>query len=273
MKLIFLFLLSIIIAKADYAQEPEKPIISVHYNFIHLIDTTKPDIPYENEEILYIGGKTSLYTSYSVLLSERRMEVFMLRYPGQKFGGLYTINFAAPFSFYKKITGDILQTRTRFWGNDYLTEEAIPKFDWEISSELKTIGGYRCQRATTRFRGRTYEAWFCDKLPFSNGPWKLGGLPGLILEASDEKKEVIFTFKSFGDSTELQMPFKLTGDMIKTTVKELNHATSQYQSGRPANGESAMDNRNNGGGGGKIDFQAVDRYSLRPYNNPIEKAF
>ena len=35
--------------------------------------------------------------------------------------------------------------------------------------------------ATTHFRGREWKVWFSEEIPLSLGPWKLGGLPGLIL--------------------------------------------------------------------------------------------
>ncbi|WP_196887574.1 GLPGLI family protein [Aureivirga sp. CE67] len=72
-----------------------------------------------------------------------------------------------------------------------------PKFNWKIKEEFKEISGIRCQKATTNFRGRKYIAWFTESIPSPTGPWKLGGLPGLIMEAHDEDSNVNFLFKSF----------------------------------------------------------------------------
>lgn len=49
-------------------------------------------------------------------------------------------------------------------------------------------------KATCTFRGREYTAWFCVDIPISNGPWKFGGLPGLILKVYD--KDHLFVFES-----------------------------------------------------------------------------
>lgn len=48
-----------------------------------------------------------------------------------------------------------------------------------------TICGYECQKATCHWRGRDYVAWFTAAIPVSAGPWKFGGLPGLIMKISD----------------------------------------------------------------------------------------
>lgn len=47
-------------------------------------------------------------------------------------------------------------------------------------------------KATCRFRGRDYEAWYTPEIPRSEGPWKLQGLPGLILKASDNRQHYTF---------------------------------------------------------------------------------
>lgn len=66
---------------------------------------------------------------------------------------------------------------------------------WKIESEMRQIGSFHCQKATTIFRGRNWIAWFCNDIPFGYGPWMLTGLPGLILEAYDQNREVEFLFK------------------------------------------------------------------------------
>jgi|SRR5690625_114946 len=60
-----------------------------------------------------------------------------------------------------------------------------PRLDWNITDENKEIGEYIAIKAEVTFRGRDYEAWFTPEIPISAGPWKLHGLPGLILEAKD----------------------------------------------------------------------------------------
>jgi GLPGLI family protein len=79
---------------------------------------------------------------------------------------------------------------------EYIVKDPIPNFAWRITEERKNIGGYECIKAVSQpFRGRVYEAWFAPSIPVSDGPWKLCGLPGLILEAEDESREIRFVFE------------------------------------------------------------------------------
>ena len=72
--------------------------------------------------------------------------------------------------------------------------EPIPRQSWNISFETQDILGYTCQKATCHFRGRDYVAWFAPDIPVRQGPWKLGGLPGLILKAHDT--DTLYTFEA-----------------------------------------------------------------------------
>ena len=74
----------------------------------------------------------------------------------------------------------------------YFSEET-PRQAWEMQDSTKQVLGYTCQLATTRFRGRLWYAWFTPDIPIDNGPWKLGGLPGLIVEAYDSQDYYHYT--------------------------------------------------------------------------------
>ena len=74
----------------------------------------------------------------------------------------------------------------------FIYEEALSKQTWKISREKRKILGYTCQKATTSFLGRNYTAWFTKDIPVQNGPWKFGGLPGMILNVSDSEQHYVF---------------------------------------------------------------------------------
>ncbi len=67
-----------------------------------------------------------------------------------------------------------------------LYTEQLPDCGWELADGERTILGYACRRATCTFRGRNYEAWYAPEIAVSAGPWKFGGLPGLILAIRDD---------------------------------------------------------------------------------------
>lgn len=98
--------------------------------------------------------------------------------------------------FYKDYSKKKLHFRDFFNSTAYISGENFPTFTWNILRDVKKIGGYTCYKATTRFRGRHYTAWFTMDIPIQDGPWKFWGLPGLILEVSDSLNQVKFTAQS-----------------------------------------------------------------------------
>ena len=65
----------------------------------------------------------------------------------------------------------------------FMYEDSTARMDWTLTEDTATVCGYACRKATARFRGRDWTAWYAEKLPEDAGPWKLHGLPGLILRA------------------------------------------------------------------------------------------
>lgn len=74
----------------------------------------------------------------------------------------------------------------------YRISEATVTPKWTIGSDTCTLLGYHCTKAETLFKGRRWTAWFTEDIPLNEGPWKLIGLPGLILKAEDAQKQFIF---------------------------------------------------------------------------------
>ena len=68
--------------------------------------------------------------------------------------------------------------------------------EWTFGDGEKEICGYHCQEAKTSYGGREWTVWFASDIPSNAGPWKLRGLPGLILEAQDAEGLHHFTATS-----------------------------------------------------------------------------
>lgn len=79
--------------------------------------------------------------------------------------------------------------------------DTIAKIDWRIYGERKTIGTFNCVLATGTYGGRVYDVWFTNDIPVPFGPHRLGGLPGLILEAESRDGKVKFEFVKFESKT------------------------------------------------------------------------
>ncbi|WP_288442361.1 GLPGLI family protein [uncultured Chryseobacterium sp.] len=108
--------------------------------------------------------------------------------------------FGTNFS-YTDMTGQIVKRKINSFDNEnfinikngYYTFKTTDKINWTIADEIKKVENYTLQKATTKFGGRSWTAWFCKDIPFNEGPFKLRGLPGLIFELSDAKKNFLYT--------------------------------------------------------------------------------
>ena len=70
--------------------------------------------------------------------------------------------------------------------HDYEGNEATPDIAWTLSEDTVTVSSYLCQKATATFRGVEWHVCYTEEIPSSAGPWRLRGLPGLIVEAKSE---------------------------------------------------------------------------------------
>jgi len=74
----------------------------------------------------------------------------------------------------------------------YLINDNTLVIDWELTSDKKEIQGLICSKATTTFRGRNWTVWYCPQIPVVYGPWKFYGLPGLMMELTEDTNRFAF---------------------------------------------------------------------------------
>ena len=70
--------------------------------------------------------------------------------------------------------------------HDYEGYEPTPEIAWTLTDDTLTVGGYLCQQATATHRGVAWTVCYTEEIPSSAGPWRLRGLPGLIVKAESE---------------------------------------------------------------------------------------
>lgn len=100
---------------------------------------------------------------------------------------------------------------------NFLVTDQI-NYSWEITNETKQIQNYTCYKATTSFRGNTFEVWFTPDIPINAGPWKWYGLPGLIVEATDTDQSVVYKLEKIEPLNET-IPFP-SKNLKRITLKE-----------------------------------------------------
>ena len=80
------------------------------------------------------------------------------------------------------------QTTVRDWifPHEFEGYEPTPEIAWTLTDDTLTVGGYLCQTATCKFRGVEWHVCYTEEIPSSAGPWRLRGLPGLIVKAENQ---------------------------------------------------------------------------------------
>lgn len=123
-------------------------------------------------------------------------------------------------SYFKDFKLEQLILTTDLMSKIYNVKDSLPNYNWKIESETKQIGGYLCNKATslklvTKQELDEYQelkmqqeknptdffeikepkeivitAWYTSEIPINHGPEMYWGLPGLILELSNDKTTI-----------------------------------------------------------------------------------
>ena len=132
----------------------------------------------------------------------------------------------------KDFNNDILTTYDGDEGDhsySFKCEEPFSDIKWEIGDSTKNILGYECIQAATDYHGRRWTAWFAPEIPTIDGPWKLCGLPGLILEATDSTDQHSFIATGIENSNQEIYPIYEPRKYDKMKRIDMLKAYSDYQ--------------------------------------------
>lgn len=139
---------------------------------------------------------------------------------------------------YTYVFDDIAEeTLTHFdeWGDEtmYYTEPYV-EMQWElVPDSVASVLGYECQLGEADYHGRQWKAWFTTDIPLSFGPWKLRGLPGLILKA---EADGMFSFIATGlqNTDRIISPMYSKKNYRKTERQEAQKDHEYYENNQEA---------------------------------------
>ena len=177
--------------------EPAKTIATYSLHFQQ--DSTNPSSIRKIDMLLFIGENISKFMSKSTYMNDTITRKFSSFEQEQA----YYLNPQRPMpNFIYQIFKNYPQSKLTYTeyipSNYFRFEEDLDLFHWQLTGDTATVCGYKSQKATCNFGGRSWVAWFAPELPYTDGPYKFNGLPGLIVKVGDTRNHYVFELLSIG---------------------------------------------------------------------------
>lgn len=201
------------------------------YTYINDKETLKKN---EALTLLSIGKDYNKFYDYNRFLYERALDSI------NKSKTNYTINdvnylfkFRRKVKFKPIIFGQFFDGEFQFvfqnniHTNKFQYNYGKYKLDWKLNSNTKKIGNYYCKEAILNYAGRKWIAYYTEDIPLNDGPFLFNGLPGLILEIFDDKKEHYFVAEAI-DNIPNSIYIHKERKIIKTSRKEFYKAEMNF---------------------------------------------
>jgi len=248
MKGIIIFMCIVITIKTVSAQYSDNdPIVQLKSNETEILGEISYRFLYEQTETpdILAPDEKNRYAMYlevsdesSKYVDQRRVMVDSIRYEHaqQKIHPDKTSSLTIPLLrnsnkeiIHKNYPKGKITTINRIPFNFYIFDEEFITPEWKLIAGDTTVCGYRCRKASTKFRGRNFTAWYAPDIPISDGPWKFAGLPGLIMKISDKKNHYSFVcigIEKFNKPTNLYI--SISPNMIKVTKQQFYQKQKIY---------------------------------------------
>ena len=235
--IVFVFMTIVISGAFDaFGKRWHRPVVAQDTAFMEMVyihvnvdpkDDNREKADYEmlavGDEYLWYGGYGD-YQLDSIGLADPEWTIAPTR---EEYGKIY--DECEPITVYMLTnkSDSTLAYYGKVFINYYRYEEPVPRFDWKYEDETREVMGYECRKATTRWRGRDWTAWYSE-IPVSAGPWKFNGLPGLILRLEDSKGEHMFEAVDSKDHV-YPIGWRRKSIISKTTREKYNADLRDYK--------------------------------------------
>lgn len=201
--------------------------IKILYKRTMVLDTLLPDRRFKTDNLtLFAGERASAFYS-----EENRTDLEMQEnseYLLSSFKDLESSKYLAGLekeAIFRDYNKNKQIVHQRYDLSNWQLNEDIAKPHWEIQDSIINVLGYDCIMATSEYRGRKWFAFFSPEIPIPEGPWKLIGLPGIILKACDEKNEYCYEAISIDTRNPGLVEYYNYRDrlIVKDRIKGLSH--------------------------------------------------
>lgn len=247
----------------DYPITEIEPVdLMITYSLDFKEDTLNLYFIRHEEMVLLLGKSTSKFTSWNMYKRDTMTRGFSNFEEYQAF--LLRADRPNPKLFYmifKKYPPGKITYIEHIPSSTFRYEEDIDVFSWELHPDTDTIAGHFVQKATTNYGGRSWIAWFSPDIPYTDGPYKFNGLPGLIVKVYDSQEHYIFILQSIEKPEKNLMIDLREKDFVRVSKQEFFKAKDSFYGNIISRAKEA--------GLSSEGQQSAARY-VAEKNNPIE---
>lgn len=199
------------------------------YECIYEFKINNGNPPEVYSTILTFNENSSFFSDYSIYLIDSLLQV---QHSEEEYESVKNLMRKKEYFFDQTITLNLADREYLVCGsitpdNYYYIEEAS-KISWNLTDESDSICGYLCEKAIGEYGGRSWSVWYTSQIPVMYGPWKLCGVPGLVLKAEDADGIFVFEAISFRKSS-VAMPPLNTNKHIKTTREKFIRQKNNFE--------------------------------------------
>jgi GLPGLI family protein len=180
--------------------------IKGEYNYVDIINNDTIN------SVLYTNSKESVFRILDI-----RKNGFSSN------NGSFKISHTDSLSNFSYSNSEKTYSRITLYTREFVfCDSTLGKLNWILTKRIKKVGNYNCQEAKIKLNGRKYTVWYTTKIPVNMGPLRLNGLPGLIVEVTEDDNIFKIYLKAV-TTTENKKDFDFCKDYLINNKKVMSY--------------------------------------------------